>query len=315
MGDKAYKELTVLSGKGGTGKTSLVAAFAALAREAVLADCDVDAADLHLILQPCVQTEGEFSGGSVASVRTDLCTACGLCGELCRFDAIKNGGLVASGAEAPRVDPLSCEGCGVCAWFCPADAIAMTPRRSGRWYESHTRFGPMAHAELIPGQENSGKLVSLVRERARTLAERNGRRLIVVDGAPGVGCPVIASATGADAALIVTEPTIAGRHDLERVLGLVEHFEIPAAVCVNRYDINVQVTEEIEALCRGRGVINAGRVRYARDVVRAMMAGRTVIELAGVPIAGEIEAVWKRTLALLDKEAGEKPAGEDRKEE
>ena len=236
------REFVVVSGKGGTGKTSLTASFAVLAGRSVVADCDVDAADLHLVLSPRVKLSGAFRAGHVAVIDAARCTACALCERTCRFDAVKRD---AEGAGRPRfaIDPTACEGCGVCVRLCPERAIDFPERLSGEWYVSDTRCGPMVHARLGVAAENSGKLVWLVREKAREIAAREGHDLVLVDGPPGIGCPVIASLTGASAALVVTEPTLSGEHDMERVLQVARHFKVPAAVCVNKWDLNPDMKE------------------------------------------------------------------------
>jgi MinD superfamily P-loop ATPase len=291
------KELVVISGKGGTGKTSIVAALAALAEQAVLADCDVDAADLHLVLAPEVQKTEAFTGGSVARIDPDGCTGCGRCIELCRFDAI---GLDGSGAAS--VDPMACEGCGVCAWFCPERTIAMDPAVAGQWFLSRTRFGPMVHAALAPGADNSGKLVHTVKTQARTLARRTGRRTVLVDGSPGIGCPVIASIAGASLVLIVTEPTRSGLHDLQRVAELTAHFQLPAMVCVNKADINPDLAGQIAADARTRGMPLAGRIDYDPAVSEAQRAGQTICEFADNGLVEQLRALWDRVGSWLQAE-------------
>ncbi|GAH53639.1 unnamed protein product, partial [marine sediment metagenome] len=227
------KELVIVSGKGGTGKTSVVAAFAALAESKVLADCDVDAADLHLVLEPTILTREDFSGGSCARIEAENCTACGKCQEVCRFEAISCNGPANEGVEKTySVDPIACEGCGVCSLVCPTEAVIFEPVVNGQWYISETRHGPMVHAKLGIAQENSGKLVSLVRNQAKKIAEEQALNLVIIDGSPGIGCPVIASITGADLVLVVTEPTLSGQHDLERVSQLTRHFGIKTLVSV-----------------------------------------------------------------------------------
>jgi MinD superfamily P-loop ATPase len=283
-------ELVVISGKGGTGKTSLTASLAVLADRPVLADCDVDAADLHLILTPQVRERHPFGGSREAVVRSELCGACGLCLQVCRFGAIAtdpSGGP----RPIPRVDPFACEGCGVCVRFCPRGAIEFRERLCGEWMISHTRCGPMVHARLGIAAENSGKLVSTVRQEAKRIAEEEGREIVLVDGPPGIGCPVIASVTGADLVLVVTEPTVAGEHDLGRVLALTRHFGIPSAVCVNKWDINAEMTDRIEEEARGSGARLAGRIRYDRAVTSAQMRGRAVSETEA-PCAADVRAVW-----------------------
>jgi MinD superfamily P-loop ATPase len=283
------KEVTIISGKGGTGKTSIVASFAALAGGAVLADCDVDAADLHLVLAPTVRRSEEFSGGSQAWIDPERCTGCGRCQQLCRFDAIETD----AATGLCRVDPIGCEGCGVCAWFCPADAVTFAPAVNGRWFVSDTRHGPMVHATLGIAEENSGKLVSTVRTEARRVAAEQDRPMVIVDGSPGIGCPVIASITGADLVLIVTEPTLSGLHDLQRVAQLAGHFQIPAMVCVNKWDLHPQVAEQIESEADSLQLRFAGRVRYDRAVTEAQLHQRSVVEHTSAGCTEDIRGLWQ----------------------
>jgi MinD superfamily P-loop ATPase len=288
------KELVVISGKGGTGKTSVVASFAALAEDPVLADCDVDAPDLHLIMAPEVVKRGDFSGGSKAVIEPSKCTACGKCYDLCRFDAIMFEGADVTEPGVPyAVDQLSCEGCNVCAWFCPEETIEMVEAVNGEWYISETRFGPMSHAALGAAEENSGKLVTLVRTRAKILARERGGELIIVDGSPGIGCPVIASVAGADAALIVTEPTLSGVHDAERVGELLQHFGIRAFICVNKWDINPGVTETLETSAAELGIESVGRIMYDDAVTRAQIEGLSLVEFADDGAALDVRNVWE----------------------
>ena len=275
------KELVVISGKGGTGKTSLTASFAALASNAAFADCDVDAADLHLLLAPDVRRREEFRSGHAARIRADDCIGCGRCAALCRFDAIAPSARPGDGGRVFAVDPGSCEGCGVCVWNCPVRAIDFPEQVCGEWFVSATRFGPMVHARLHPGAENSGKLVSLVREQAREIAKRENRELVIVDGPPGTGCPVIAALTNAAGVLIVTEPTVSGAHDLARVLELAGHFKIATAVCINKWDLNPEQADGIEAAARAAGATPVGRVRYDKAATRAQRQGLTIIEADG----------------------------------
>ena len=245
------KQLAVISGKGGTGKTTLTAAFASLADNAILADCDVDAADLHLILEPEVERTMEFSGLKLARKEHDKCISCGKCLEHCRFHAVDS---------QYEIIETNCEGCGVCEYVCPADAMELVQWMSGHAYNSSTRFGPMAHAALKTAEEASGMLVSLVRNNARLLAKEHGRELIIIDGPPGIGCPVIAAIAGVDLVLIVTEPTVSGVHDAKRVIDVCQHFQTPAMLCVNKYDLNNIVTEKLEGFCKASGVKLAGRL-------------------------------------------------------
>ncbi len=276
------KQIAVVSGKGGTGKTSIVASLAALARgRAVYADCDVDAPDLHIILQPAVVVRREFFGIKRAIIDGSKCTQCGSCLDACRFAAI---------AEF-QVSPALCEGCGVCKLVCPAEALEMRESLAGYAYISSTRFGPLVHAELFPGEEASGKLVAMVRETARDLAKSRKLDLILIDGSPGIGCPVIASLTGVDLALVVTEPTITGEHDLDRILDVSAHFGIKTAVCINKYDLNPAGSRRIKALCEERAVMVAGKLPFHPSVVEAMVLGRAVVEMGG-PVAEAISEMW-----------------------
>jgi len=305
------KELVVISGKGGTGKTSLVASFAALARKVVIADCDVDAADLHLVLAPIIVRREDFSGGSRARIIPGQCTACGKCEQLCRFEAISfDGPGNGTTDKTYRVDPIACEGCGVCAWFCPERAIDFSPAVNGQWFVSNTRFGPMAHARLGVAEENSGKLVSLVRQQARRVAETHRLDLILVDGAPGIGCAVIASITGADLVLVVTEPTLSGLHDLERVANLTKHFGIETLVCINKYDLNEEIASQIEAQARRRGLRLAGKVRYDPGVTAAQIEQKSLVEFQRNGAAKDVTRLWTETMnamATLDRSGSEEP--------
>ena len=278
------KELVVLSGKGGTGKTSIVGSLAALAEDKILADCDVDAADLHLLLEPVVRQKHEFWSGQVAVIDGEKCTQCGLCQELCHFDAIKDF----------RVDPVSCEGCGFCHRICPAEAITMEENLSGHWFISDTKYGPLVHARLGIAQENSGKLVALVRQQAKEMAEKQGAALIISDGPPGIGCPVISSLSGASLALLVTEPTLSGIHDLERVLGVCRHFGVPALVCINKYDINEDNAAKIEDYCREQGIELAARIPFDNVVTQALVKGQPVVKYSDGPVSRQIKGLWQK---------------------
>lgn len=283
------KQVTIISGKGGTGKTTITAAFATLAKNAVFADCDVDAADLHLILNPEIRHSEKFYGKKIAGIDAALCTQCGICQDICRFDAI----------HAFRVDPSACEGCRVCTFACPEKAISMQDKLSGHWYISETRCGPMVHARLGIAEDNSGKLVSVVRQQAKHIAESEHRDLVIIDGPPGIGCPVIASITGVDIVLVVTEPTLSGLHDMERVLQTAAHFSIPALVCVNKYDINRENTEKIEARCSALGIAVVGKIPYDRSATAAMLDKKSVVEYNGGGIAREVKQLWERVVAAV----------------
>lgn len=284
------KELIVISGKGGTGKTSLLAAFASLAGAKVLCDADVDAADLHLILSPDIRETHDFQSGHTAVIRPEACTECGVCREMCRFDAI---------SPDFTVDPIACEGCGVCVHFCPENAVDFPLSTCGQWFRSDTRFGPLLHARLGIAEENSGRLVTLVRKEAQSMAESSGAPLILTDGPPGVGCPVIASIGGASAVLIVTEPTVSGRHDMERVAELADHFRVPAMLCVNKHDLNPEATATIEAYARDHKVHVLPAVPFDPDFTRSMVAGLTLFEYR--PDAPSAEAVRKVWAAVSDR--------------
>ena len=278
------KELVIISGKGGTGKTTLMAAFASLAENRVLCDADVDAADLHLIMNPKILENHDFQGGNEAIIDPEKCTSCGICQGLCRWKAINDDYVI---------DPLSCEGCGVCVYFCPEKAIEFPVKTCGEWYISDTRFGPMVHTRLGIAEENSGKLVTQVRQKSQELAEEKGLNLILTDGPPAVGCSVIASIGGASAVLIVTEPTVSGKHDLERVAQLAAHFKIKAMVCVNKSDLNPDKTQDIRHYAREKGLIFLGEIPFDPDFTRSMIKGQTIFEYNGDSSSGQaIREIW-----------------------
>lgn len=299
------KELIIISGKGGTGKTSLAASLADLADQCVIADCDVDAANLHLLLSPRIEQRHEFISGTIAVIDEQLCTQCGECQRLCRF-----GGI--SRRPPFTILPSGCEGCGVCARFCPHGAITMEPRRCGEWYQSHTDQGAMIHARLDVGAENSGKLVSLVREQARQWATEHNSPLLLVDGPPGIGCPVIASITGANHVLIVTEPTLSGLHDMERIIDLLEHFSISGSLCINRWDINPEMTQHIRDTAARRHVDCLGLIPFDRQMVNAQLKAQPVVRFQDSIAAMAIRDLWNTlngrmaTLTTLEKTT-EKP--------
>ena len=288
------KEIVVLSGKGGTGKTSIVACFASLAKSKVLADCDVDAADLHLLLKPEAQEEKEFWSGRVAFIDGEKCTECGLCQELCRFGAINDF----------EVGPVSCEGCGLCYQVCPFDAITMKDSMSGHSFISKTKYGYLCHARLGIAQENSGKLVALVRQNAKLIAERENLDYIITDGPPGIGCPVISSLSGANLALLVTEPTLSGIHDLERVIGVCRHFGVPVLVCVNKYDLNGDNTNAIEGYCGSEGIEVAGRISFDNVMTEAIVQGLPVVEYTDGKVTQQIKELWQTVSAKLERVGG-----------
>jgi len=291
------KELVVISGKGGTGKTSLVACFAALAGDTIISDCDVDAADLHLILEPTIKERGSFSGGVNAEIDQDKCTQCGKCYEACRFDAIEK--VTEGQNEMFTINRTSCEGCSVCYLVCQDNAIKIRDAVSGEWYISETRFGPMSHAKLGIAEENSGKLVTLVRSKKdRFVDEVNGGNALI-DGSPGTGCPVIASITGADYALIVTEPTVSGIHDMERVLAVIDFFHVKSGVVVNKYDLNKEMTERIKALADQHQCDFLGAIPYDKSITEAQMEKLSVVEYKEGPLTKPIKEIWNKVELLL----------------
>ena len=293
------KQLVILSGKGGTGKTSVAAALAHLASQdlpIVLADADVDAANLELVLDPVRLEEQVFMGGQVAVIEPDKCQLCGICHDVCRYDAIRPGD------DQYRVDPLACEGCASCMHQCPEGAIHMEEQQAGLWFRSDTRFGPLFHAHLFAAQENSGKLVTMVKQQGRLLALDEGRELLIVDGPPGIGCPVISASAGADLALLVVEPTVSGIHDLERALGTVTHFRVPALVCINKADLNPVQTAAIEAYCATQGIEIVGKLPYDTVVTKAMVQGQpvTAYQPDGA-MAAALREAWTRVQAWLEE--------------
>ncbi len=287
------KEIVIISGKGGTGKTSITAAFSFLADHPVIADCDVDAADMHLLLQPKIQEQHDFISGHEAIIRNKTCIGCGRCLEVCKFDAVKKT-ETSSGDIRFDIDSNACEGCGVCVQFCPVKAIDFPDRNCGVWMKSMTRVGPLVHAKLGTASENSGKLVSLVRKEARNIAEKGNYDFLFVDGPPGIGCPVIASVTGADAVVAVTEPTVSGRHDLKRVADLAKHFKIKLFVCINKWDVNPEMTNTIEEESLKAGGIILGRISYDKTFTQAQLQGKSIIETENQKLKSEIQGVWKK---------------------
>jgi MinD superfamily P-loop ATPase len=284
------KQLAIVSGKGGTGKTTLAAAFASLATNKVLVDCDVDAADLHLLLQPKILVQEKYFGGRSPHVHLERCTQCGLCTEVCRFNAIDNGVL----------NPISCEGCGFCSHICPENAIVMEEAFSGDWFISETPYGPFVHARLGIGEENSGKLVTVVRKQAMEVAKEKHSELILIDGPPGIGCPVTASMTGVNLVLAITEPTLSGIHDLERILTLAQHFKIPSMVCINKFDINLENSNQIASYCESNGSEIIGSLPYEPKVVEALVNRKTVIEYPCNGIQGIVRKMWEEVETVLN---------------
>jgi MinD superfamily P-loop ATPase len=283
------KQIVIISGKGGTGKTVITGAFATLAKNKIMADCDVDAADLHLLLEPSIKERHEFKSGKTAYIDHEKCIKCGKCIEICRFNAISENFII---------DGVSCEGCAFCSFACPVGAINMKENISGEWFISDTRFGPMVHAKLGIAEENSGKLVSLVRKQAKELGDKNNADWVIVDGAPGIGCPVIASLSGIDCAVVVTEPTLSGLHDASRVISVAKHFGILAKLIVNKYDLNIDMTERIEEYCNKNNIDLIGKIPFDKSMVEAMVLGKTIIEYNSGKAKNEIKKAWQ---VLQDK--------------
>jgi MinD superfamily P-loop ATPase len=298
------KQLVVLSGKGGTGKTSVTAAFAHLASQGdapiplVLADADVDAANLELVLDPQMEMQTNFWGGQVAQIDPRLCGGCGTCETVCRFDAVYPHSLH---GEGYGIDPIACDGCAACVVQCPETAITMQPQLAGEWFRSQSRYGPLFHAALRPAQENSGKLVTVVKQNARLLAMDESIPLVLVDGPPGIGCPVISAVSGADLALIVAEPTAAGIHDMVRVLQTTHHFGVKALVCINKADIYPAGTEQIEAFCWEQNLEVIGRIPFDTRVTEAMVQGQPVTAFQPEsPASQALRAVWQSVKDRLE---------------
>ncbi len=279
------KQIVVISGKGGTGKTVVTGSLAALAENKVMVDCDVDAADLHLLLHPSVKERHEFRSGVTAIIDKKLCKECGKCLSACRFEAI---------TPDFRVEPFSCEGCALCSNVCPYKAIRMEENVAGEWFVSDTKYGPFVHAKLGIAEENSGKLVAKIRQVALELAQKQARDFVIIDGPPGIGCPVIASLSGVDCALVVTEPTLSGLHDAGRVMEVAGHFKIPIKLAVNKYDLNPAMTAKIVKFCQEQNVPVIGKIAFDATVVKALVEGKTIVEYdADCPASDEVRKIWK----------------------
>jgi MinD superfamily P-loop ATPase len=295
------KQLVIISGKGGTGKTIISACFATLAQKKVVADCDVDAANLYLLLHPEIQETHQFTGGMKARIEQENCTVCGECVNVCRFSAIseKEEGEVI-------IDPISCEGCGVCSYICPVEAIKMEQSVSGEWFVSQTKYGPFVHARLGIAEENSGKLVTEVRKKAKEIAEKEKLDLAIIDGPPGIGCPVIASLSGTDLALVVTEPSLSGIHDMERVIQMAHHFKTQTACCINKYDLNLKNSRQIESWCEKNSIPLVGKIPFDEEVTKSLVQRTPLTEYANNSVSKEIKKMWQGLDKLL--------AGEEIKE-
>lgn len=279
------KQIVIISGKGGTGKTILTASFAALAKNASYADCDVDAADLYLLLKPELIEQHKFKSGKTAKIDKELCQECDECINVCRFNAVSKDFIV---------DSISCEGCGICDLICPASAIRMEENVSGEWFISSTKYGPMVHAKLGIAEENSGKLVTLVRQKAKKIAEEENRDYVIIDGPPGIGCPVIASLANVDLALIVTEPTLSGIHDMERIADVTKHFGVHTKVIINKYDINLKNTQHIRKICQDRDIEVLAKLPFSEKVIKSLVQCTPVVEYCQDQITKDITILWEK---------------------
>jgi len=288
------KQILVISGKGGTGKTVITASFASLAKNKVMADCDVDAADLHLLLHPEIKEKHNFEGGKTAVIDEAKCIGCGKCQEVCRFEAVKNKG------DKFKIDSLACEGCGACTLICPVDVITLKAENVGYWFISETKYGPLIHAKLGIAQENSGRLVSLVREKSMDIALEKGVDYVIIDGPPGIGCPVIASLSGIDLALIVIEPTLSGMHDAQRVINVAKHFGIKTAVCINKNDLNLKNSETIKKDCLKSGILVIGEIPFDKIVPESLVQEKPIVEYKDCPVSSEINKMWNKITEILN---------------
>ena len=286
------KKLVIISGKGGTGKTTVASSFVKLARNHIAVDCDVDAANLHILLDPVLGSKEEFIGGAKAKVTGD-CINCGKCEELCRFDAIKD-----SDTDI-KIDALKCESCGVCEYICPTDAIELIPEKQGEFFISETKYCDFVHARLLPGAENSGLLVTKIRNLSEDIAYRKGSELIIIDGAPGIGCPVIASLNGVDYALIVTEPTVSAISDFKKIYEVTRFFDIRSFVCINKYDINEDNTADIEKFCLANGLDVIGKIPYDENVPKLLSQRKLIVDCIECPSSVEIKKLWNKLETTL----------------
>lgn len=286
------KQIAVISGKGGTGKTILTASFAALAKNKIMVDCDVDAADLHLLLHPDIKQRNEFKSGKTAHIDEKICIHCGKCLSACRFEAMR---------EDFKIDSISCEGCGLCSHICPVMAIKMEENLAGEWFVSETKYGPFIHAQLGIAEENSGKLVAKIRQVAKKLTEEKNFNYIIIDGPPGIGCPVIASLSGVNLAVIITEPTVSGLHDLLRIIELTGHFQITSKVVINKYDLNLGNTNIIKLSCKEKDIEILGCIPFSSSVSKAIVNGLSPVEYCNDGVANEIISIWTKIADYLLK--------------
>jgi len=286
------KQIVIISGKGGTGKTVLTASLASLAKDKVTVDCDVDAADLHLLLNPSVKERFEFRSGWTARLDQEQCCECGECINRCRFDAIRKDFVI---------DPVSCEGCCFCSHICRYGAIAMEENISGEWFISDTRYGPFVHARLGIAEDNSGKLVSVVRQAAKDIAEKEQQSYILIDGPPGIGCPVIAAITGTDLAVVVTEPTVSGIHDMLRIIDTTSHFQVPTRVVINKYDLNPETSEKIMEICASKEIQVIGSIPFSAEVPRSLVKALPFVEFCHNDVTEEIISIWRKVESIIQE--------------
>ncbi len=286
------KELVIVSGKGGCGKTSITAGLSILSKDHVIVDCDVDAPNLHMILNPSEKEKIEFFSGFCAKINSEKCISCGMCRDVCRFDAVEITD------EIYTIDEFACEGCGLCEFICKSDAIEMFEPKRGDWFVSDIKNGKMIHARLGIGAENSGRLVHLIKNRARVIAKNEDKDLVIIDGPPGIGCPVIASISGADLVLIVTEPTVSGISDMKRVYDLIQSFKIPSVVVINKADLNPEMTKRIEEFANEKGIKIFGRISYDESITKAMVSGRSILK-ASQKTREEVEKIFDNVIESI----------------
>lgn len=291
------KEVVVISGKGGTGKTSITASLGYLGgADVIVADCDVDAADMHLLFHPDYANEHEFYSGQIAAIDQDKCSECGRCIQICRFNAISLS------KDGYQINPIRCEGCGYCARVCKDKAIINRVENAGKYYISKTKPGnTLVHAHLTIGASNSGKLVARVKEVSRKKAKEDGTSLMLVDGSPGIGCPVVSSLSGANLVVMVTEPSVSGLHDLERIAGLVKNFNIPATCIINKADLNPELTQKIKLFLEQEGILLVGEIPYNLKFSDAMVAGKTIVEFDPNDLGEKMKLIWQKINQVINK--------------
>jgi MinD superfamily P-loop ATPase len=283
------KQIAIISGKGGTGKTTLAGSLSVLFDNHIIADCDVDSSNMHLILKPKIKETIQYKAGHKAEILESKCIGCGKCQQVCRYDAIHK-----RGTDKYSVDPFACEGCKACVLVCPTKAVDFVLNHPGDYFISDTKYGPFVHAELKPGEEMSGGLVAQVRKQALKMAVDKRKAYVIIDGAPGIGCPATSSLTGTDYAILVTEPTVSGIHDMERMMEVIKHFKIPFSVVINRYDMNEEKSKEIEALCEKENIRVLGKISFDEKVNAANSNEMPVVEVQDSRAAEAIQSIFKK---------------------